>query len=109
MLREDAKNIHEKILKVNDPEAWERIGHFAFEEVQDDVDLPNKTKLLSNLAYLLGMQGLEEYSLMLPVALDNGVSPVEAKEVVYRSEEHTSELQSRFDLVCRLLLEKKKI
>src|SRR5699024_11386997 len=28
--------------------------------------------------------------------------------VVPRSEEHTSELQSRFDLVCRLLLEKKK-
>src|SRR5699024_11257838 len=27
---------------------------------------------------------------------------------VPRSEEHTSELQSRFDLVCRLLLEKKK-
>src|SRR5699024_4870093 len=27
--------------------------------------------------------------------------------MIYRSEEHTSELQSRFDLVCRLLLEKK--
>src|SRR5207249_1076192 len=27
----------------------------------------------------------------------------------HRSEEHTSELQSRFDLVCRLLLENKKI
>src|SRR5699024_11595915 len=26
----------------------------------------------------------------------------------FRSEEHTSELQSRFDLVCRLLLEKNK-
>src|SRR5699024_12718843 len=26
-----------------------------------------------------------------------------------RSEEHTSELQSRFDLVCRLLLDKKKL
>src|SRR5699024_11506201 len=26
---------------------------------------------------------------------------------IQRSEEHTSELQSRFDLVCRLLLEKK--
>src|SRR5699024_12881475 len=26
---------------------------------------------------------------------------------LFRSEEHTSELQSRFDLVCRLLLEKK--
>src|SRR5699024_12128659 len=30
------------------------------------------------------------------------------KILVERSEEHTSELQSRFDLVCRLLLEKKK-
>src|SRR5699024_11396135 len=29
-------------------------------------------------------------------------------DTIYRSEEHTSELQSRFDLVCRLLLEKKK-
>src|SRR5438105_9845503 len=29
-------------------------------------------------------------------------------EHVSRSEEHTSELQSRVDLVCRLLLEKKK-
>src|SRR5438105_5089186 len=27
---------------------------------------------------------------------------------IMRSEEHTSELQSRVDLVCRLLLEKKK-
>src|SRR5699024_12686356 len=27
--------------------------------------------------------------------------------LITRSEEHTSELQSRFDLVCRLLLEKK--
>src|SRR5690349_24090735 len=29
-------------------------------------------------------------------------------EAFHRSEEHTSELQSRRDLVCRLLLEKKK-
>src|SRR5699024_11305188 len=29
------------------------------------------------------------------------------QEIHQRSEEHTSELQSRFDLVCRLLLEKK--
>src|SRR5207249_7347061 len=33
---------------------------------------------------------------------------VELIEGDHRSEEHTSELQSRFDLVCRLLLEKKK-
>src|SRR5207249_10877765 len=31
----------------------------------------------------------------------------ELNEDCLRSEEHTSELQSRFDLVCRLLLEKK--
>src|SRR5699024_12172745 len=30
-----------------------------------------------------------------------------SEDVVRRSEEHTSELQSRFDLVCRLLLENK--
>src|SRR6266704_5251142 len=37
------------------------------------------------------------------------VSHVAVQNVLYlsRSEEHTSELQSRFDLVCRLLLEKK--
>src|SRR5699024_11978395 len=29
--------------------------------------------------------------------------------ILIRSEEHTSELQSRFDIVCRLLLEKKKV
>src|SRR5690606_39701178 len=32
-----------------------------------------------------------------------------AQHAVARSEEHTSELQSRENLVCRLLLEKKKI
>src|SRR5204863_9695353 len=40
-----------------------------------------------------------------------GVFPKEVTttvEEVSRSEEHTSELQSRRDLVCRLLLEKKK-
>src|SRR5690349_22063649 len=31
------------------------------------------------------------------------------RSIQQRSEEHTSELQSRRDLVCRLLLEKKKI
>src|SRR5699024_12152989 len=39
--------------------------------------------------------------------LDTGEKYIERKRY-WRSEEHTSELQSRFDLVCRLLLEKKK-
>src|SRR5207249_11645524 len=34
--------------------------------------------------------------------------PAVSSSLAARSEEHTSELQSRFDLVCRLLLEKKK-
>src|SRR5699024_12434804 len=36
------------------------------------------------------------------------VNLIQADSSIQRSEEHTSELQSRFDLVCRLLLEKKK-
>src|SRR5260221_3581133 len=32
----------------------------------------------------------------------------ERRQIVSRSEEHTSELQSHSDIVCRLLLEKKK-
>src|SRR5699024_11834707 len=35
-------------------------------------------------------------------------SPADRAASPSRSEEHTSELQSRFDLVCRLLPEKKK-
>src|SRR5260221_6937497 len=38
----------------------------------------------------------------------NERTPLPAGEVYLRSEEHTSELQSHSDLVCRLLLEKKK-
>src|SRR5699024_11949522 len=47
---------------------------------------------------------------VLPV-LPGGGEVVHRLEVAgaLRSEEHTSELQSRFDLVCRLLLEKKNI
>src|SRR5207249_10619149 len=40
-------------------------------------------------------------------AVEGGDAPRSQLGVEYRSEEHTSELQSRFDLVCRLLLEKK--
>src|SRR3989442_8352085 len=39
---------------------------------------------------------------------ENFVLSLSHDEVVHRSEEHTSELQSRPHLVCRLLLEKKK-
>src|SRR5438874_8767585 len=41
-------------------------------------------------------------------APDKAASGPGSTGVIFRSEEHTSELQSRRDLVCRLLLEKKK-
>src|SRR5437764_10778954 len=45
----------------------------------------------------------------LPGPLDKFLSPEELTAIRARSEEHTSELQSPMYLVCRLLLEKKKI
>src|SRR2546421_616374 len=46
---------------------------------------------------------------MEPVCVDSGSRYHGGNRDNDRSEEHTSELQSRSDLVCRLLLEKKKI
>src|SRR3712207_7393355 len=45
----------------------------------------------------------------LPVGGIEALAQLLARERAVRSEEHTSELQSRQYLVCRLLLEKKKI
>src|SRR5699024_11630444 len=49
------------------------------------------------------------FKLASPYLAKNGV--IISDNVLFkgRSEEHTSELQSRFDLVCRLLLEKTKV
>src|SRR2546429_5616601 len=41
-------------------------------------------------------------------SLKEGATPASVQHANSRSEEHTSELQSRLHLVCRLLLEKKK-
>lgn len=84
-IKDSAQNAHRNLLNETDPELAEIVNNFAFDEVQEDVDLPSRTKMLSTLAYLLGCQGLDEFKLMLPVALDNEVTPVEAKEVVYQA------------------------
>src|SRR5207249_7142147 len=60
-----------------------------------------------------GVEAVEQVAALRPevVFLDIRMpakTGIEARKTTSRSEEHTSELQSRFDLVCRLLLEKKK-
>src|SRR5438034_6603445 len=51
---------------------------------------------------------LEHYRRMCAACREHGVEPIVTFHHFTRSEEHTSELQSHSDLVCRLLLEKKK-
>src|SRR2546422_2712496 len=60
------------------------------------------------LVYTILTHGLTELDFMLPTndVLCARVRPTTDRK--WRSEEHTSELQSRLHLVCRLLLEKKK-
>src|SRR5207247_11442257 len=53
-----------------------------------------------------GISRVRQDSNLQPPDLESGALAVRATDP--RSEEHTSELQSRVDLVCRLLLEKKK-
>src|SRR5207249_12326015 len=49
-----------------------------------------------------------DFPLLQRIALPITIGSVRYPGIkIHRSEEHTSELQSRFDLVCRLLLEKK--
>src|SRR2546430_10094322 len=48
----------------------------------------------------------DSFSVGVPISA--GISPRARAESPSRSEEHTSELQSQSNLVCRLLLEKKK-
>src|SRR2546429_734274 len=49
-----------------------------------------------------------EPDVLLPAVSDRSITRDVTDQLFLRSEEHTSELQSRLHLVCRLLLEKKK-
>ena len=70
-----------------DPEFAERFEHFAFEEVpkEEGQQLDEVTRHIAILATLLGCQGVDEFKLALPRALDAGLTPVMVKEIVYQA------------------------
>ena len=78
---------YQSTLQVTDPEFIERFDRFAFDEVinQPGPELDDRTRFIAILAVLLGCQGVDEFSVMLPCALDMGVTPVEVKEIVYQA------------------------
>lgn len=76
-----------KNYRETDPEFAERFEQFAFEEVVNEPgqQLDEATRHMAILAALLGCQGAEAFRLELPCALDAGVTPVMAKEIVYQA------------------------
>ena len=91
-LSEKAKAYHEKLFPgyrssflETDPEFIERFDNFAFDEVVNQDDLDGRTRMMAILATLIGCQGIDEFKAMLPAALNFGVTPVEAKEIVYQA------------------------
>lgn len=70
-----------------DPEFMKIIEHFTLEEVVQEPgqELPEEIRYLAILAVLLGCQGLDVYKDMLPKALDEGLTPVMVKELVYQA------------------------
>ena len=68
-----------------DPEFTEFFNYFSNKEVPELGKLDNRTRYMSILSALLGCQGVDEFKSVLNVALDDGLSPVEAKEIVYQA------------------------
>src|SRR5699024_4144756 len=91
------------------PELWtqDRLG----DGLPAGADIVNIRALMAGDDYLLDLRILADRGELSEedIQLLDGVDRKSASAVKARSEEHTSELQSRFDLVCRPLLEKKKV
>ena len=71
-----------------DPEYAERFCEFAFNEVVNQDDLDDKSRFLAILAVALGCQGVELFRLFVPAAINNGLTPVEIREVVYQATDY---------------------
>src|SRR5687768_17914151 len=74
---------------------------------QKAVDLHNKALTLSREREQTGVSAVSLFEIAR-IERDLGNFANARNRIEERSEEHTSELQSRLHLVCRLLLEKKK-
>jgi len=72
-------------LAVTDPELIEYFDNFAFDEILQDSRLDGRTRLMIQLAAMIAGQAVAEYRVMLGAALTVGVTPVEAKEIVYQA------------------------
>lgn len=72
-------------LAQKDPELYEIVNNFMFDEVVNNDDLDDRTRLMCTLATLLGCQGLDLFTEYVPAALKAGVGPVEVKEIVYQA------------------------
>ena len=70
-----------------DPEFMERFEHFAFDEVvnEEGQQLDDVTRHMAIVATLLGCQGIDEFRIELPRALDAGLTPVMVKEIAYQA------------------------
>lgn len=70
-----------------DPEFMERFEHFAFQEVPNEEGqrLDGNIRYMAILAALIGCQGVEEYRIVLPRALNADLTPVAVKEIVYQA------------------------
>lgn len=83
-----------------DQEYYERFNHFAFDEVKNDetCSLDDVSRNLAILATLLGSQGIEAYKEMLVKTLEEGLSPIMIKEVVYQATDYIG-----YGSVCEFL------
>lgn len=91
-LSEEARRSHDALfpghvstLAATDPELVEVFDNWAFDEVLRDEALDVRTRLMVQLAALIGSQTVNEYRVMLGAALEVGVTPVEVREIVYQA------------------------
>jgi 4-carboxymuconolactone decarboxylase len=76
---------HVSTLAVTDPELIEIFDNFAFDEVLGYGNLDTRTRLMVQLASMIACQAVGEYRVMLGAALTVGLTPIEAKEIVYQA------------------------